>query len=385
MDLLGLPFLVAVSTAVVAVLVGTAAGWSRWPGAVRWPARGLSLVLVMAAGAVLAGVVVNRSVGLYSSLGEVFGRPAGAIHVGSFDVRPGSADLQILTADWLRLGRQDAAANRGTVVSARLAGPRSGIVRNGLVYLPAAYFTSPTSRFPVLELFHGTPGGPVNYVDHLRISSILDGEIAAGRIPPVVAVVPLTYAGRLGECVDAVHGPQDETYLATDVPADLEATLRILPGRSFAAVGYSTGGFCAADLGLRHPDRYVAAGSITGYFQAGSDPAVGDPYGGNEADRRANSPLWLIGHRHPVAPPLFVVAATGDAGSVRDARALLVVARHADPRLPLTASLLQGGGHNWATWSVALGPTIDGVARYLPHDLAPPLTLPPLAVRPPAR
>ncbi len=378
MDLLGLPFLSVVTLLVVAVLAGTAVAWNRWPHAARWPARVLSLFLVMIAGAVLAGVLANRSFGLYSSLGEVFGRPAGAVHVGSFDVRPGSAGLDILTPDWQQLGRASAASNKGIMVSARMAGPRSGIIRTGLLYLPAAYFSSPTGRFPVLEFFHGTPGGPGNYVDHLHIADTIDGEISAGRIPPVVAVFPSMYGGHLGECVDALHGPQDETYLATDVPADLESTLRILPGRSFAALGYSTGGFCAANLGLRHPDRYAAAGSVTGYFTAGTDPAVGDPYGGSEADRRANSPLWQIEHRHPAAPPLFVVAATGDAGSVRDARSLLVVAGRFDRRLPVAGALLQGGGHNWVTWSVAFAPTMDWVGHYLPHDLAPPLALPPL-------
>jgi S-formylglutathione hydrolase FrmB len=185
--------------------------------------------------------------------------------------------------------------------------------------------------------------------------------------------------GRPGECVDGLHGPKDETYLAVDVPADLDAGLRVLPGRSFAAVGYSTGGFCAVNLGLRHPDRYVAAGSISGYFTAGSDPAVGNPYGRDTALRERNSPLWVVTHRRPDAPPTLVVASGGDREAMNDERAFAQAAKRHDPRLVLAAATLPKGGHTFATWRAALSPAIDWVAHYLPRDLAPALRLPPLS------
>jgi S-formylglutathione hydrolase FrmB len=285
----------------------------------------------------------------------------------------------VLTPDWLRAASEQAVRGHGILLRVRLRGARSGVSRIGLVYLPAAYSTHPTAHFPALEFFHGTPGGPRNYADQLHVGTVLDDEIDAGRIPPVVAVFPLIDDGHTGECVNAIHGPRDETYLAVDVPADMDAGLRVLPGRSFAALGYSTGGFCAVNLGLRHPDRYVAAASISGYFVAGSDPAVGNPYGRDTALRERNSPLWVVVHGRPDAPPTLVVAPAGDRDAMSDERAFVLAVRRHDPRLVLAAATLPNGGHTFAAWSAALPPSIDWVAPYLPRDLAPPLRLPPLA------
>jgi S-formylglutathione hydrolase FrmB len=377
-DLLGLPFLLLAVAVGGLVVAAVAATWNRWPTKTRWPARIVGLALVLLVGAALAGVVVNRSFGLYSSLSELTDRPSRLEPVDSFAAPSDSSQFEVLTPDWQHAAATRAAADSGILLRVRLRGARSRISRVGLVYLPAAYSRNPTSRFPALELFHGTPGGPNNYADQLDVSRVLDEEIDAGRIPPVVAVLPMIDDGRSGECVDGVHGPRDETYLAGDVPADVEAALRVLPGRSFAVLGYSTGGFCAVNLALRHPDRYVAAGSISGYFVAGTDPAVGNPYGRDTALRERNSPLWLVERRRPAAPPLLVVAAAGDTESVRDERAFVSAAHQHDPRLVLGASLLPHGGHTFATWSAVLPATIDWVAHYLPRDLAPPLRLPAL-------
>ena len=359
------------------VAVGTAAVWNRWPSGLRWPARGLSLVLVMAVGACLAGTAVNRAFGLYGSFGELWGSPSARFDpVGSFGVPAATTRLEILTPQWNDVGRQDAALGRGSMLRVRLGGPRSGITRIGLLYLPAAYFTDVSVRLPAVEFFHGTPGGPRNYTDQLHVADVLDREIASGRVPPLIGVFPMIDDGRAGECVNGTRGPHDETYLAVDVPADVDVGLRALPGRSFAVLGYSTGGFCAVNLGLRHPDRYVAAGSISGYFLAGTDPAVGNPYGRSVELRESNSPQWVVANRRPSAPPLYVVSSAGDPGSVAAERSFVAETRRRDPRLVLGAALVPDGGHTFASWEAALAPTLDWVARYLPRDLAPPIVLP---------
>ena len=381
MDLLGWPFLAILCTLAVGLLAAVALLWSRWPGWLRWPGRVLGLVLVMAMGAFLAGDLVNRSYGLYSSFDELFGAPATRFEpVGSFAVRPQDAYLQIQTKNWMSAGKQAATRGQGVLLDARYTGRRSRIDRAGLLYLPAAYFRSPAARYPVVEFFHGTPGGPRNFTQQLRIETLLDQEIAAGRLPPVIGAFPTIYSGRPSECVDVGRSLRDETYLATDVPADLESALRVLPGRSFAAVGYSTGGFCAVNLGLHHPDRYVAAGSISGYFVAGTDPTVRADYHSSRADVRRNSPLWWVAHRRPTAPPLVVVGSSGDPETVRDDGVLAATARRDAPRLPVYDGLFPGGGHNFHTWHVALPPVLDWLARYLPQELSAPIPIPPAPV-----
>lgn len=167
-------------------------------------------------------------------------------------------------------------------------------------------------RFDVVEMFHGTPSGPGNVTDELHIAQLLDTEIAAGRIPPVIAALPTTYEHQSSECVDAVRGERDETFLAVDVPADVEARFPVVPGRSFAAFGYSTGGFCAVNLALHPPDRYAAAASLSGYFTAGTAPGTSRLHPGNRTALLRNSPLWWVSHRPATAPPLYLFASIGD-------------------------------------------------------------------------
>ncbi|HSV65073.1 MAG TPA: alpha/beta hydrolase-fold protein [Mycobacteriales bacterium] len=379
MDLLGLSFLLILVVVAVGLCAGVGLLWPRWPRGLRLPGRCVSLLLVMAMGAVLAGDVVNRRFGLYASFTDLLGQGSAISYEppDSFGVRPEETRLTVLTRGWQALGSRAAQAGRGILLDVIYGGGRSGISRPGLLYLPAVYFTSQQDRrLPAIELFHGTPGRARNYRDQMHIDTILDAEIAAGRVPPVLAVIPTTYERTYSDCVDAVHGERDETYLAVDVPADVETAFRVLPGRSFAALGFSTGGFCAVNLALHHPDRYAAAASLSGFFTPGQDPGTARLYGHSQAARQRNSPLWWIMHRHPSAPPLYLVASTDDPATMReDDQLAAMISRHAR-RLPSYIAQISGG-HNYGTWQAAIRPALDWVSGYLPISLAPPLTLPP--------
>jgi hypothetical protein len=276
MDLTGLPFLLVLIAAAATLVAVTMLVWNRWSRWWAYPMRVVCLLSVMVAGAVLAAAVVNRTYGFYTSLDDLLGRvPVQGTVAGLVPARV-------------------AENAKGRVIRVRLDGARSGVSRGALVYLPAAYFQKSQvgRRFPVLELFHGFPGSPGNWTRQLHLAQVLDAEIAAGRIPAVIAVVPTDDDGGLdSECVNAVQGEQDETYLAVDVPADIRRDFRALDTpRGWATLGYSTGGFCAVNIALHHPDRYAAAASLSGYYSAIVDDATGDLYKGNAAARRWNSP-----------------------------------------------------------------------------------------------
>ncbi len=381
MDLLGLPFLLVLCGLAAALLLAVGWSWSRWPRRLALTARALCLLLVMAMGAVLAGDLLNRSEGFYSGFADLFGTSSLHEPPGSFSVRREEAQLDVLTPGWQASGRRAALNEQGILVLVRFGGRRSGISRMGLVYLPADYF-SPLrqARFNVVELFHGTPGGPGNFDGKLHIAHLLDTEIATGRIPPVIAAIPTTYEHQSSECVDAVRGQRNETFLAVDVPADIDARFPVLPGRSFAALGYSTGGFCAVNLALHHPDRYAAAASLSGYFTAGTDPGTSQLYRGSRAALQHNSPLWWVTHRSPSAPPLYLFASAGDhtrPNTLQQEATLAAAVRRHAPRLLINSALLPYGGHTWSTWAAAIPPALDWMAPFLPQALAPPLTLPP--------
>jgi S-formylglutathione hydrolase FrmB len=337
MTLIGLPFLLMLIAAAATVVAATMLLWNRWPRWWAFPMRLLCLLLVMACGVVLAADAVNRSYGFYSSLDDLLGRTPAPVIVAAGAV----PDLRV------------AESVKGRIVQVRLSGARSGVNREALVYLPAAYFRPSLARrrFPVLELFHGYPGSSRGWVNGLHLAQVLDAEIASGALPPVIAVIPTDDdPGRDSECVDAVGGQQDETYLAVDVPADIRREFRALDTpRSWAAAGYSTGGFCAVNIALHHPDRYAAAASLSGYYSAIVDGTTGDLYRGNAAARRWNSPQWLVTHR-PVRVPLYLVASRGDHEAMR---AMLGMRRAASRRLPLVTVTLPSGGHNFGVWYAA--------------------------------
>lgn len=376
-SLTGLPFLVVLLLLAVALMAGTLISWDRWPGRLALPARILSLVLMMVLGAALAGDAVNRSFDFYSSFGDLLGlRSAASTPVTASGPRQ-SSNVVIGTPDWMRAGRLNAARSRGELVTVTFAGPDSHLERDGLVYLPAAYFTgSADRRFAAVELFPGYPGRPSDYERHLGIDRLLDAEIKDGRLPPVVAVLPRTYTRGSSECVDAVRGERNATFLSVDVPQDVIAALRVLPGRAWGAAGYSTGGFCAVNLGLHHPERYAAAASLSGFFTAGEDPGSGRLYAGSGTARRLNSPLWWAQHRHPAAPPLYLFASTGDPAAVREQRAMRQALHRYAAALPTEAVLLPEGGHNYSTFGAGLGPALDWLAGYLPGPLRPAMQLP---------
>jgi S-formylglutathione hydrolase FrmB len=378
--LLGLPFLLVMTVVAVGVPAGAALGWNRWSGVVTWPARVVSLLLVMAVGAAYAGVLVNRVFGFYSTVGDLLATSALTYRPPqSFPpAREGGPDeVTVLQADWFRTGQAAAQQGHGSLLPVLMVGRRSGLSRHGLVYLPAAWFLNGKVSLPVVEMLHGYPGSPGNFRVQLGIEAILDQEISARRMPPTVAVFPNTYErGRASECVDAVHGQANETYLAVDVPNDVQATFGTSTGRSLGLLGYSEGGFCAVNLGLHHPDRVTAAVALAGYFTAGSDVGTKALYVGKRDALLRNSPLWWVRHRSPTAPALLLVSGADDAAALKENRALARAAHRYAPKLPVTAAVIPHGAHTFPTFDRALPAALDFLGAHLPAPLAPPLRLP---------
>ena len=110
----------------------------------------------------------------------------------------------------------------------------------------------------------------------LRISQVADALIARHIIGPMVLVMPaINGAGR--DYQDCVNGPgvSDDTYLTQDVRADVFARYRVSHDPyEWGVTGYSSGGYCAANLALRHRRSFGAAAVIEGYFRAADGPAA---------------------------------------------------------------------------------------------------------------
>jgi enterochelin esterase-like enzyme len=206
-----------------------------------------------------------------------------------------------------------------------LSGKRSGYSRRALLYLPPQYGQARYAhvRFPVVELFHGTPGSPVSWENVLQINQVADTLIARHVIGPMVLVMP-SINGSGHDYQDCVNGPgvNDETYLTQDVRADVLARYRVSDDPSqWGMAGYSSGGYCAANLALRQPGSFGAAAVIEGYFRAADGPAAG-ALNDNVSLETANSPLYLAERLKPGSGPLpafWVAAGTSDASDYQPA------------------------------------------------------------------
>jgi hypothetical protein len=245
----------------VAAAVVTAGCWDR--GRLRTLHRAAGLLVVQLLLLLSIAAVVNKQANFYVTLGELFGQGGGDTYAGTL---PRGAPR--LSSDgggkddldrWI--AGHPAGPGRGTVVPAVLAGADTGYALPAQIYLPAGY-ASPAAAgrdFPVVVFLAGYPGTVDSWLKSVRVGAALDEAIGPGRLPPVIAVLAEQdpVRGRDSECVDSVHGVRADMYLTTDVPEVVRHHFRAARGReNWAVVGYSTGGFCAVNLALRHPDRF---------------------------------------------------------------------------------------------------------------------------------
>jgi enterochelin esterase-like enzyme len=285
---------------------------------------------------------------LFTTWSEVAGHPPAAPAVGQATV-------------------DEESPSGSRIVSFSVPGPHSGISLAAKAYLPPGY-DSPVgrrTRYPVVEALAGFPGTPNLFVVSLHTGEALDEEIAAGRMAPTVVVFPLQDLDqtRDSECVDAVGGAKFETFLTDDVREAVTAQFRVRADRAgWAILGTSTGGFCAANLALRHPDRYGAAASLSGYFTAITDRTTGDLYHGDQALRDQNSPLWRVRNLPLPALPIHLSVAADDRGGYRQ---LTDFAAAIKPPMQVTTLIVPHGGHTGGVWRLVLPTVFDWLSGWL--------------------
>ena len=268
--------------------------------AVKIACGSLSIIVAMVGGV----AAVNYYYGYYTTWGQLVA-----------DFNGGTGDLGTIPAT---TSSSTASAASGSIGWVTLPGKLSGYSRRGLVYLPPQYGQARYAhvRFPVVELFHGTPGTPLTWQTVLRIGQVANQLIAKHLIGPMVFVMP-SINGSGHQYQDCVNGPgsNDDTYLTKDVRTDMFAHYRVSQDAyEWGLAGYSSGGFCAANLALRHRTSFGAAAVINGYFRAADGPA-GTALNHSQPLEAANSPLYLAERLMPNGSPLpafWVAAGTND-------------------------------------------------------------------------
>jgi len=273
------------------------------------------------------------------------------------------------------LGTITASSSTSAIESGRfgwtdLPGKLSGYDRKGLVYLPPQYGEAKyaRTRFPVVELFHGSPGTPLAWSSALHITQVADSLMAKHLIGPMVLVMP-SINGGMHDYQDCVNGPgvKDDTYLTKDVRADILAHYRVSHDPyEWGMSGYSSGGYCAANLALRHPGSFGAAAVINGYFRAADGPAA-SALNHSQPLEVANSPLYLAERLTPNSTPVpafWVAAGTHDKSDYQPA----TVFTAAMNRIESVPFVKFNAGDTANAWQAALPVALT----WLWHQLAPP-------------
>jgi len=276
------------------------------------------------------------------------------------------------------------ATQTGYLFETVVRGRRSRISRTVYIYLPPQYFLTKysTYQFPVIELLNGAPGNPEQWVNPMNVLPTLDDMIATRQADPAVLVMPDTDGGERYslQCLNAIGGVQDATYVAVDVPNFVAANYRVQPpGRAWGVAGLSEGGFCAANLALQYPARYGYAGVISGYFaplddrvprgnRPGAAPVYVLPFPGHPGLSRKNTPDLYITQlpAGTLIPQFFLAAGRLDGQDVQAAENFQQEAQLYQANVPLV--LIPNASHDATAWRGALRPMFSWMTPQLTHQ-----------------
>lgn len=134
-------------------------------------------------------------------------------------------------------------------------------------------------------------------------------------------------------------------------------------------MGDSTGGDCALKVSMMNSDRFSAAVSLSGDYNAPEDITTGNLYQTRQF-RDENDPMWRV--RNLPKPPIAVLLATSLSGE-NDLPSVLEFERLTRGTPLHTSTLLRNeGGHNFATWNAEIAPAL----QWLTNTLASPTPAP---------
>jgi putative tributyrin esterase len=220
------------------------------------------------------------------------------------------------------------------------------------VLLPNGYDSSPNRRYPVLYLLHGLDG---RYTDWTLRTSITQQPLAR----PLIIVMP---EGANSWYVNWHDGRAErwEDYVASDLIAEIDGRFRTdarRDGRFIA--GLSMGGYGAIRMGLKHPERYAIAASLSGAFEVPRLPAFGwtdmlraeflRAFGPPGSTRRRQDDVFVLAERAPrEGLPFFYLDCGTEDPFLESNRSLAAALQRRGIAYEYRET---PGAHSWAYWN----------------------------------
>jgi hypothetical protein len=158
--------------------------------------RILAAVLAFTLATAFGVLAVNRYYGYYETWGAAIGDVTSQ-GVSGVNAAPRASGSGLPARSQLRVrGSSEVyrrlAQQQGYTLRLSVAGQRSHLTRVVYVYLPPQYFQRAYQgyRFPVVELIHGQPGEPQDWINVVGVPVTLDELVTERLARPVVLVMP---------------------------------------------------------------------------------------------------------------------------------------------------------------------------------------------------
>lgn len=366
----GLPILLMFLTLglFIAIVLGPRRARSRAAGGFVRGVQTLALNLVVLT---LAAVLLNNSFDFYLSWSDLFGLRSPVVATKTGGQASAAVNARVrrppaLAGAGIGAGELPALPAPGQRLQEfQVTGARSGVTGTVLVYLPAGYDAAAQTHHPVIVALHGSPGSPSSWMGPMGYGQNVDAAVAGRHLAAPVVVMPQVNFPEAGdtECVNGPPGsPQVDTWLSVDIPQWITSHFRVSGERDgWAVTGYSEGGWCAAFIGMHHPDVYGASIVYGGYFRVSFEKSY-VPLG---AATRTSLPYDLVQLAAKQPPPLamWVMSSKGDGLSYPSTAKFLKAAR---APLSVTSYIDRQGGHRFSLWVDATPPSLAWLGATLP-------------------
>lgn len=293
------------------------------------------------------GLTINRAGEFYSSWSDLVG-----IRADLSKSAISTSALSGLTAHEIRKGKL--LAGGSLIIKKIITGENSGVTDTVYVVLPPKItkelqsnsdFTQVKEDYRVTELFSGYPGVPATWIGALKGITTLEELENSHQIPQTIAIIPAINVAphEDTECMNYRGGPQVETWLTKDMQLFAQRFIGI-DNRPWSTFGYSTGGWCAAEIAVRHQDQYSAAISLAGYFS----PAYA--FGTSQVEReflKKEYDLLRILKSRNNSVKLLVIASKNDRFSYGSTQTFM---KDATAMVSIKYDEIPSGGHNISVW-----------------------------------
>ena len=261
---------------------------------------------------------------------------------------------------------------QGSVRTVRFTSKLLGKEAPYQIVLPFSYAQRGKEQalYPTLYLLHGLSGNYSNWLSKTKLADY------AAQFQMIV----VTPEGGDGWYTDSATVPADkyESYIMQELIPEIESRYRAVRGREGRAIaGLSMGGYGAIKFGVKYPDKFIFAASISGALDAARRtasnpghawdylrPSIMQTFGEAGSQTRADNDLYGLVRRLPskrlVSLPFFYLDCGTEDGFLMSNHELAGI--FLELKIPHEYRHLPGQ-HNWAYWDSQLREVLRLAAR----------------------